>query len=242
VSRAPATRADPTTPNIGFTQPTVGLDRDVWGDLTNQNWSLADTRLGAHETALAALTNSVATLTTNIRNSIEPIGSMKIWPSTTPPYGWIACDGYALSRTDYAALFAQIGTTWGAGDGSTTFNLPNLQGVVPAHRGNWLGFGAVVGETAHTLSYNEMPVHNHIGVTDTVGDHTHSYTGPVNYSGVDPPGATTVPFPWDPAAQTGAAGAHSHVLTTTNAGSGWSHNIVQPTAGLLIVIKCLPTV
>lgn len=55
-----------------------------------------------------------------------PIGIVQAFAGTTIPNGWLLCDGSAVSRTDYAALYAVIGTTYGAGNGSTTFNLPNL--------------------------------------------------------------------------------------------------------------------
>lgn len=56
----------------------------------------------------------------------NPTGTIIVWSATTPPKGYLVCNGAAISRTTYAALFNVIGTTWGAGDGSTTFNLPNL--------------------------------------------------------------------------------------------------------------------
>jgi microcystin-dependent protein len=56
-----------------------------------------------------------------------PAGSRAIWSGGAVPAGWLACNGAAVSRTTYANLFAAIGTTYGAGDGSTTFNLPNWQ-------------------------------------------------------------------------------------------------------------------
>jgi hypothetical protein len=55
-----------------------------------------------------------------------PVGIVQAFAGTTIPTGWLLCDGSAVSRTDYAALYAVIGTTYGAGNGSTTFNLPNL--------------------------------------------------------------------------------------------------------------------
>ena len=55
-----------------------------------------------------------------------PAGIMQMFAGNTIPAGWLLCDGSAISRTDYAELFEVIGTTYGAGDGSTTFNLPNL--------------------------------------------------------------------------------------------------------------------
>ena len=57
-----------------------------------------------------------------------PAGTMQMFAGNTIPAGWLLCDGSAVSRTDYAKLFSAIGTTWGAGDGSTTFNLPNSIG------------------------------------------------------------------------------------------------------------------
>lgn len=55
-------------------------------------------------------------------------GDVKFWPTSSAPAGWLKANGAAVSRTTYAALFAIIGTTYGAGDGSTTFNLPDLRG------------------------------------------------------------------------------------------------------------------
>lgn len=57
-----------------------------------------------------------------------PAGIIHMFAGNTIPAGWLLCDGSAVSRTDYAKLFSAIGTTWGAGDGSTTFNLPNTIG------------------------------------------------------------------------------------------------------------------
>ncbi|MCI7235427.1 MAG: phage tail protein [Veillonellaceae bacterium] len=57
-----------------------------------------------------------------------PAGIMQMFAGNTIPAGWLLCDGSAVSRADYAKLFSAIGTTWGAGDGSTTFNLPNSIG------------------------------------------------------------------------------------------------------------------
>jgi phage-related tail fiber protein len=59
---------------------------------------------------------------------VNPPGSVAYFANTTAPSGWLKCNGAAVSRTTYAGLFSQIGTTYGAGDGSTTFNLPELRG------------------------------------------------------------------------------------------------------------------
>lgn len=63
-----------------------------------------------------------------IRNNIAPAGSVMIWAGTTVPTGYLLCDGSAVSRTTYSDLFSAIGTTYGVGDGSSTFNLPNFNG------------------------------------------------------------------------------------------------------------------
>lgn len=55
-------------------------------------------------------------------------GDVKFWPTSSAPAGWLKANGAAVSRTTYAALFAIIGTTYGVGDGATTFNLPDLRG------------------------------------------------------------------------------------------------------------------
>lgn len=61
-----------------------------------------------------------------IYNNMIPVGIVQAFAGSTTPTGWLLCDGSAVSRTDYADLYAVIGDTYGAGDGSTTFNLPNL--------------------------------------------------------------------------------------------------------------------
>jgi phage-related tail fiber protein len=63
--------------------------------------------------------------------NLIPPGAVRFFARTTAPDGWLKCNGAAVSRTTYAVLFSAIGTTWGAGDGSTTFNVPELRGEFP---------------------------------------------------------------------------------------------------------------
>lgn len=63
--------------------------------------------------------------------SLPPSGAVIMFAGTSAPTGWLLCDGSAVSRTDYASLFASIGTRYGGGDGYSTFNLPDIQGVFP---------------------------------------------------------------------------------------------------------------
>lgn len=94
-----------------------------------------------------------------------PIGSGMEWYTTTPPTGWLLQNGAAISRTTHAALFAIIGTIFGAGDGSTTFNLPNRSGYVPigvdSTDSNFDAVGKKWGEKSHTLSAAEEAAHSH---------------------------------------------------------------------------------
>ena len=77
-------------------------------------------------TALQAATKQYVDTT---GTTSTPPGSLMAFAGTSAPTGWLACQGQAVSRTTYATLFAAISTTWGSGDGSTTFNLPDLRGM-----------------------------------------------------------------------------------------------------------------
>lgn len=94
-----------------------------------------------------------------------PAGSIQPWPSNTIPEGWLLCDGSAVSRETYADLFLVIGTTYGTGDGSTTFNLPNLKGrtivAKDASQTEFDTLGETGGVKSTSLTSSHIPEHSH---------------------------------------------------------------------------------
>lgn len=98
----------------------------------------------------------------------NPPGTILWYAATTPPDGYLVCDGSLISRTNYAALFAVIGTTFGAGDGSTTFALPNLQATFIRGAGSQDGYSATFGQKQEATSIGsvilqgrDVSVHNY---------------------------------------------------------------------------------
>jgi microcystin-dependent protein len=119
-----------------------------------------------------ATTAEGARINLGLGTFLVPTGSLIMWPSVTIPTDWKLCNGDAISRTTFATLFSLIGTTFGAGNGTTTFNLPNYKNRMP--------YGAdVVAVGATGGSANAIVVtHNHGGLTGTDSpDHLHSYSG-----------------------------------------------------------------
>src|SRR5262249_53633802 len=103
-----------------------------------------------------------------------PVGVIWTYGGSSAPTGWPVCDGSAVSRTTYADLFGVISTTYGAGDGSTTFNVPNMAGRSPigvgdsgtaGHTNHALGTAG--GEESHNLTTAELAAHHHAGPSHT---------------------------------------------------------------------------
>ena len=158
---------------------------------------------------------------------LMPTASLMPYAGTAAPTGYLLCDGAAISRTTYSSLFGIVGTTYGVGDGSTTFNIPDLRGRVIAGQDDMGGtsanrltnqsgglngdtLGATGGAETHTLTTSEMPSHSH-----TYAKHTS--LGASGSGGNAQLGAST--------------------QSTSSEGGGQAHNNVQPTIILNYIIK-----
>jgi len=172
----------------------------------------------------------------NIENAINaqvsgdtlPVGCIVPFTSDTLPENWLLCDGQAVSRTEYDLLFSIIGTTYGVGDGSTTFNLPNLKGRVAVGKDStqteFDTLGETGGEKTHTLTVDEMPSHEHNiidagnGAVRPLGyGESNQHTGIVR---------TDANINWN-----------DHVFRASSTGGGQAHNILQPYQVTNYIIK-----
>lgn len=178
-----------------------------------------------------------------------PLGGMLPYVGSSAPNTAFALPfGQAISRTTYATLFSLISTTFGVGDGSTTFNLPDLRGRaifgldnmggsaasrITVAGGNFNGttLGATGGAENHTLTTAEMPVHNH-GVTDP--GHSHPYT-----LGSAAPSVGSIPTSNNAANSTATTNTATTGITINNAGSGNTHTIMPPSMVLPYILRVI---
>lgn len=165
-----------------------------------------------------------------------PVGVIVEYPTTDSaklPTGYMFCDGSAISRTEYSELFSLIGTSFGAGDGSTTFNIPSKAGLVTAgiksSDTDFDTIGETLGEKTHTLTVNELAAHGHAvrnnmgGIDSSTNTGTGSWGQKLSYTA------------------SGATAISSNAYAAQNTGSNIPHNNIQPTQVSNFIIKVKPT-
>ena len=170
---------------------------------------------------------------------LVPVGAVLTYAGATAPTGWLLARGQAVSRTDYAALFAAIGVAHGPGDGSTTFNLPDGRGRVAVGKDNMGGTpanrvtAAVSGLAATTLGAT--------GGDQRLQDHNHGVNDPGHAHNAQTSASTTVAAGNEESVSRGTGGSLATSTNTTgitvqNAGGGGSAN-VQPSIVLNWIIR-----
>lgn len=183
-------------------------------------------------------TSWVQALVNSIKNALNPIGSLQAYCGTSPPTGWLLCDGRTVSTTTYAALFLLLGTTFNTGgEAGGTFRLPDLRGRVIAGMDAMTGLmgsanrltasaadnmGGTLGAETHTLITAEMPSHSH-------APNGSSGTSPTFVSVVTAAGSFLN-------AANGTGTTFGTAGTTANTGGGGAHNNVQPTITFTYII------
>jgi len=167
------------------------------------------------------------------------------WGDSTVPSGFLECDGSAVSRTTYATLFSVVGTTYGAGDGSTTFNLPDLEDRLIISKSPDYSLGATGGANTVTGSGNVSGNSGNTTIsTPTLASHNHpSGNGSGGRNAQPPEGDHEQPQQGqiNNARQTfndgnrGGGGAHNHPITGTY--TGGADSVLQPYSTVMYIIK-----
>lgn len=216
------------TGNVTITWPAIGRTYFIANETTGA--FTITLKAGAGATSVVIPQGGSGYYTINVDNIYAPtlpgvpITAVCAFAATAVPTGWLVCNGAAVSRSTYAALFAAIGTTYGAGDGSTTFNLPDIRGyfVRGWDNGRGVDSGRVFGSNQGTTNLS----HAHTGNTSAVGDHTHAYTfTDPGFAGIGPYPSASSNFASPTGIATSGAGAHSHSFTTNASGDGESRPV-----------------
>jgi len=177
-----------------LTNKTINLaNNTVTGTKAQFNTAISDadfaTIAGTETLTNKTLTSPTINTPTFGSGGLSPVGSMTMFAGSSAPSGWLLCNGNAVSRTTYASLFSVIGITYGSGDGSTTFNVPDLLGRVPMGAGTGTGLtartlGAEIGSESTTLTSSHIPQHSHTidhGHADNISANQAGHTHTIGY-------------------------------------------------------------
>ena len=226
-------------PSATVVNPTTNTSQSHWVPITKtgDTASAGLVRLATVGEHVSGTSSTIAATPAGIQSLFS--GIIVYFPQNVPPAGFMVCDGSAVSRTTYANLFDRIGTRWGAGNGTTTFNLPDLRGEFI--RGWDSGRGINPSRTFGSVEMSQNLAHTHGASSSTAGEHTHTstmgnagahthdyYRAPVNHPGGAEGGSRE--SNGNRIEQTGSSGAHTHTLTIQSAG-GHSHTITVQSEG-----------
>jgi microcystin-dependent protein len=223
------------TPGPGLTQSGSELAADFGG--SGSEFGTADTIARSdhhHDSAYVAQDD----------DRLVPAGAIMAFGGVSAPTGWLLCDGSAVSRATYADLFAAIGTTYGVGNGTTTFNLPDLRQRFPLGKAS-SGTGSVLGQAGGAIDHSHsvslatanLPSHAHTfsATTPSGGGHTHQYARQVNVgraAGAEDSNCGSTIFN-----NVVGSGSHTHTVsgTTGSVGSGTAASTTATNAPYLVV-------
>ncbi len=235
-------------PRFTVTKPTAAVENR--GSMIREEGGA-----GVADTLLLSMKTEADTYTWTDLTQLLPAGGVIAWMTNTAPTGWLLCDGSLVSRTTYAALYSVIGTTYGAGDGSTTFALPNLKGRIPVGRDSGVAAFDTLAETGGavdvtlTSAQSGLPAHNHaVNITSGTNSVGHTHTQQTFVTATDTTTANAGTRLRQINAATGGLATstqsanHTHAVVgntdnITSAGAAAAHSNLQPYLVVNYVIK-----